>query len=324
MNQKKHSSKKKAATPNISPSTERALVIGGAGFIGSHLVDALIEKGWKVFVFDNLSNGRKEFVNPKAELIVGDIRNKTELDQVFTRVGKGAYVFHLACLPRVQFSIDYPEETHEVNINSLFNVLLAARYHAAKRVIYSASSSAYGDQKTLPLVETMKPNPKSPYALQKHVGELYADIFAKIYGLETVSLRYFNIYGSRQLPDGAYAQAIPKFLDQRKKGLPITVTGDGKQTRDATHVSDVVRANVLAATSTNVGKGEVINIGSGKNHSVLKLAKLIGGKVEHIPARIEPRNTQADITLAKKLLGWVPLVTLEEGIAELKKELVIS
>jgi nucleoside-diphosphate-sugar epimerase len=309
--------------PNTSKTknsvTKKALVIGGAGFIGSHLTDALVKEGYDVLVFDNLSNGKKENVNKKAVLQVGDIRNPEDLKKAFMYLGPGAYVFHLACLPRVQFSIDFPRESHEANINGTLNVLLASHEGKANRVIYSASSSAYGDQDTLPLVETMKPNPKSPYALQKHTGELYAKVAFEAYGLGTVCLRYFNVYGPRQEPDGSYAQAIPKFIGQRKKGVALTITGDGKQTRDATHVSDVVRANILAAKSKKVGKGEVINIGSGKNHSVLKLAALIGGPVVHIEARLEPRNTQADIRLAKKLLGWVPKVTLEKGIKELKK-----
>lgn len=308
-----------STSQNKKKGSKKALVIGGAGFIGSHLTDALVKKGYRVLVFDNLSNGKKENVNKKAILQVGDIKNPEDLKKAFEYIGSDSYVFHLACLPRVQFSIDFPRESHEANINGTLNVFLAARDGSARRVIYSASSSAYGDQDVLPLVETMKPNPKSPYALQKYTGELYAKIAFEAYGLETVSLRYFNVYGPRQEPDGSYAQAIPKFIGQRKKGVPITITGDGKQTRDATHVSDVVRANILAAEGKKVGKGEVINIGSGKNHSVLKLAEIIGGPVVHIEARLEPRNTQAGVGLAKELLGWVPKVTLQQGIEELKK-----
>jgi UDP-glucose 4-epimerase len=309
--------------PNTSKTktkvVKKALVIGGAGFIGSHLVDALIQKNYTVLVFDNLSNGKTENVHKKAKLQIGDIRNQTDLAKAFAVIGEGAVVFHLACLPRVQFSIDFPRESHDANINGTLNVLLAARDAKARRVVYSASSSAYGDQDTLPLVETMKPNPKSPYALQKHTGELYAKVAHDAYGLPIVCLRYFNVYGPRQEPDGAYAQAIPKFLKQAKDGKPITITGDGEQTRDCTHVTDVVSANILAAESKKVGKGEVINIGSGKSYSVNTMAHLIGGKIEYIPARLEPRNTMADIRLAKKLLGWEPKVTLEKGIAELKK-----
>lgn len=301
---------------------KRAIVTGGAGFIGSHLVDALVREGFEVHVIDNLSNGKKELLHKKAIFYKADVTKPEDLKKVFKKVGEGAYVFHLACLPRVPFSIDFPRETHNANINGIFNVLMAAKEWRAKRIIYSASSSAYGDQPRMPLVESMTPHLKSPYGLQKYVGELYCEMFSKIYGLETVTLRYFNVYGPKQPPDGSYAQAIPKFLDQWRRGKPITITGDGKQTRDCTHVSDVVRANLLAALSSKVGKGEVINIGSGKNYSMNEIARLIAGrngKIAYIPARLEPRDTQADVLLAKGLLGWVPKVSLKKGIEELKK-----
>ena len=237
-----------------------------------------------------------------------------------TPIIKGAkFVFHLAALPRVQYSIEHPVETHEVNVTGTQNVLIAARECGVKRVVYSASSSAYGDQKVMPLVETMTPNPKSPYGLHKYVGEVYARVWSEIYGLETVSLRYFNVYGPRINPDGAYPLAIGKFFKLRRTGKPLTIWGDGTQTRDFTHVRDVVRANLLAAESPKVGKGEVINIGAGRNFSINDVAKLIGGSIVHEPARLEPHDTLADNSLAKKLLGWKPEVTLEEGIAELKE-----
>jgi UDP-glucose 4-epimerase len=298
-------------------SRKKAVVTGGAGFIGSHLVEALVNDGYEVYVIDNLSNGKRELVHKKAKFHKGDITSHKDLAKLFKEVGKGAYVFHLACLPRVSFSINFPRETHVANIDGTFNVFLASKEHDARRVIYSASSSAYGDQLTLPLVETMTPAPKSPYGLHKFVGEEYAKMFHLIHGLETVSLRYFNVYGPRQDPDGSYAQAIPKFIYQMKQGKPITITGDGEQTRDCTHISDVVRANLLAAISKKVGKGEVINIGGGKNYSVNEMAKLIGGQVEYIPARLEPRDTKASIALAKRLLNWTPKVSLEQGIKEL-------
>jgi len=295
----------------------KVVVTGGAGFIGSHVVDALIIKGFTVHVIDNLSSGKKEQVHPKAIFHKADIRKLETIQPII----KGAtYVFHLAAVPRVQYSIEHPAETNEVNVSGTLNVLIAAKEGGVKRVIYSASSSAYGDQKKMPLVETMIPNPKSPYGLQKHVGELYARVFSEVHGLETVSLRYFNVYGSRLDPSGAYALAIGKFLRQRKEGKSITIWGDGTQTRDFTHVRDVVRANLLASESKKVGKGEVLNIGAGRNFSVNELAGLIGGKVVHEPPRIEPHDTLADNSLAKKLLGWKPEVSLEEGIAELKKE----
>jgi UDP-glucose 4-epimerase len=228
------------------------------------------------------------------------------------------YIFHTSALPRVQFSIQNPYDTHEANITGTLCVLLAAKEAGVEKVIYSASSSAYGDQDTMPLVETMSARPKSPYGLQKYVGELYCQTFSEVYGVPTVSLRYFNVYGPGASADGAYALVISKFLKQRLEDIPLTITGDGMQTRDFTHVRDVVRANILAAQSTQVGKGETINIGAGNNVSVRRIAELIGGPVEHVPARLEPHDTLADNARAKELLGWEPTISIEEGIAELK------
>ncbi len=298
------------------PKSIKAVVVGGAGFIGSHVADALIERGFEVHVIDNLSGGKRENVNAEAIFHKADIRDLSAIKPII----KGAqYVFHLAALPRVQYSIEHPAETQEVNVTGTQNILIAAKEGGVKRVIYSASSSAYGDQKEMPLREDMPANPKSPYGLQKYVGELYCKVWSAVYGLETVSLRYFNVYGPRLNPEGAYALVIGKFLKQRKEGKHLTITGDGTQTRDFTHVRDVVRANLMASESENVGKGEVINIGARKNFSVNDLAKIIGGPIVHEPPRIEPHDTLADNSLARKLLGWKPEVSLEEGIAELKK-----
>lgn len=295
----------------------RAVVVGGAGFIGGHLTDALIKEGWSVDVIDNLVAGKKENVHSDARLHVVDIRN---YDDIFPIINAADYVFHLAALPRVQFSIDEPLEAHSVNATGMLNVLLAAKNGGVGRFVYSASSSAYGNQETLPLREDFCPSPVSPYGLQKYLGEEYARIFAEVYGLSTVSLRYFNVYGPRLDPEGPYALVIGRFLKQKKEGVPLTITGDGEQTRDFTHISDVVRANILAAQSNNVGKGEAINIGNGRNVSMNKLAELIGGRIEYIPARKEPRHTLADHSRAKELLNWEPTVTLEDGLLELKEE----
>lgn len=293
---------------------QRALVVGGAGFIGSHLVDALVAKGHEVHVLDNLSGGKRENVNSAATLHEADITNLTQIKPLFEGVD---WVFHLAALPRGPYSIEHPVETNEVNVTGTLNVLLAAKEARVKKVVYSASSSAYGDQPTLPLVETMSAKPKSPYGLQKYVGELYAHMFSFVYDLPTVSLRYFNVYGPRYNAEGAYALVIGKFIEQKKRGEPMTITGNGEQTRDFTHVRDVVRANILAAESERVGKGEVINIGAGNNVSVKRIAELIGGEVVHIEARLEPQHTLADNSRAKELLGWSPEVGIEEGIKEL-------
>lgn len=298
---------------------KRVIVTGGAGFVGSTLVPALIKEGYEVHVIDNLVSGKKERVPKDAKLHTVDIRNVKALDDIFASLSPIYCVFHLAALPRVPFSIDYPVESHDTNVNGLLNVFESARKVKARRIVYSASSSAYGDQSKMPLREDMTPNPRSPYAVQKHYGELLARQYHLHYGMEVVCLRYFNVFGPNFDPNGPYAMAIGKFLTARKEGRSLTVTGDGSQTRDCVHASDVARANILAAQSKKVGKGEVINIGSGKNPSILEIAKLIGGEVVHIAPRFEPHDTLADITKAKKLLGWQPKISLEKGIAELKK-----
>jgi UDP-glucose 4-epimerase len=212
-----------------------------------------------------------------------------------------------------------------VNINGTLSVLIAARDAKVKRFIYSASSSVYGDQIVSPLHEELKPNPKSPYGLQKYVGELYARVFSEVYQMETVSLRYFSVYGPRfAIADGPYTLVMGTFLQQKKAGKPITITGDGTQTRDFTHVSDIVRANLLAIDSKKVGKGEAINIGAGNPISVNYLAELVGGPVEYIEARLEPKHTRADNRKAKELLGWEPTVSIENGLKDLKELLGVS
>jgi len=295
---------------------KKSVVTGGAGFIGSNLAEALLAEGHEVHVVDNLSGGTRENVPQDAVFHEADINDTEKMRQIF----EGAdFIFHLAALPRVPFSIDHPQESNVANIDGILSVLVAAKDAKVKRLIYSASSSAYGDQETLPLSEDMPPKAMHPYGLQKWVGEEYCRIFSSVYGLETVSLRYFNIYGPKLNPEGAYALVIGIFLRQRKAGEPLTITGDGEKTRDFTHVSDAVRANILAATSPKVGKGEVINVGAGRNVSIKYLASLFGGPMVHIPARIEAEHSLADIRKAKELLGWEPTIKLEDGIEELKK-----
>lgn len=301
----------------MSTQKTKVVVTGGAGFIGSYLVRELVKSGFDVRVVDNLAAGKKERLVPEAILHQVDIRDFEKLVPIF----KGAkFVFHTAALPRVQPSIQDPRTTHEVNVVGTLNVLVAARDAGVKRVIYSSSSSVYGDQEELPLRESMEARPMSPYGLQKYMGELHCRIFPQLYGLETVSLRYFNVYGSGASTEGPYALAIGKFLLQRSRGEPMTVVPDGTQSRDFTHVRDVVRANILAAESSQVGRGEAINIGGGNNRTVLEIADLIGGPRVFIEPRVEPKHTRADISLAKDLLGWEPEVALEEGIKELKIE----
>lgn len=290
------------------------LVTGGAGFIGSNLVDALIKDGHKVTVLDNLSTGKKENLNPKAKFINADIRDLEKIKPYFKKVDG---VFHVAALPRVQLSIEQPIETNDINVTGTLNVLMAAKNAKVKRIVYSASSSAYGDAQTFPLGENLPAKPMSPYGLQKFIGEEYCRIFSLLYGMETVSLRYFNVYGERMADTGSYLTVIKMFLIQKAKSEPLTITGDGTQTRDFTHVKDIVRANTLAMESAAIGKGEVMNIGSGKNYSVNQIAEFVGGKAVHVAPRVEPHDTLADNSLAKKLIGWEPKEDLKKAIEEL-------
>ena len=291
---------------------KKVVVTGATGFLGSHLCAALVQK-YTVVAFNTT---RERTLPSGVKFVQGDCRNVKLLKTVF----KGAqYVFHAAALPRVQDSIDHPQETHDVNVNGTLAVLLAARDAGVKRVVFSSSAAVYGDQKEMPLAEDMRPSPKSPYGLHKYIGEEYLKLFGEVYGVSAVSLRYFNIYGPGADPQGPYALAIGKFLEQRRRGKAITITGDGKQTRDFVHVLDVVRANILAATSTKVKNGEIINIGSGRETTVRTVAALIGGPTKHIEKRFEPRRACADITKAKRLLGWRPTTSIEEGIREMKQ-----
>lgn len=295
----------------------KVIVTGGAGFIGSHLADALLERDFEVHSIDVKTQEGISYVNPAVKYHRVDIRDYDSLLSIF----RGAkYVFHTAALPRVQPSIQDPRTTHDVNVNGTLNALLAAREAGVKRVIYSSSSSVYGNQETLPLREDMEPRPLSPYGLQKYIGELKCRLFSQIYGLETVSLRYFNVYGPRAPTEGDYALVIGRFIEQRRKGEPLTIVPDGTQSRDFTHVRDVVSANLLAAESDKVGRGEVINIGGGRNWSVNEVADLIGGPRIFIEPRLEPKHTLADITKAREFLGWEPEISFENGIRELKQQ----
>jgi len=295
------------------------VVTGGAGFIGSHIVDMLISRGDEVHVIDNFLTGKRERLNPKATLHEVDIRDAKKLPPIF----KGAAgIFHTAAQPRMQYSLKEPRLTNDINITGTLNVLLAARDAGVKRVVYSASSSAYGRKDKMPLSEDMRPEPIIPYAIQKRVGEQYCEMAARFYGLETVSLRYFNVYGPRQTTavDGPYATVIGIFLEQRVQGMPMSVVPDGTQRRDFTHVTDVARANLLAMESGKVGKGEIINIGTATNFSVLEIAEMISGSWKFIESRQgEASETLADIRKAKELLGWEPKVSFKDGISELKK-----
>ncbi len=296
---------------------KKAVITGGAGFIGSNIAAELIARGVETHLIDNNPAFRRDTLPKEATLHEFSVLDTDATQKVF----EGAdVVFHTAAIPRVPYSIEHPVETTNENITGTVSVLTAAARAKVRRVVYSASGSAYGEQQTLPLAETLPANPVNPYGLQKYVGELFAKMWPDIYGVETVSLRYFNVYGPGMDPNGAYALAIGKFLKARQDGEPITIFGDGTVTRDFTHVSDVVNANVLAAESPNVGKGEVINIGAGRNVSIKYLADLFGGDIVYAAPRIEAHDSQADNRKAKELLGWEPKIALEEGIAALKNQ----
>lgn len=303
----------------------KVVVTGGCGFIGSHIVDELVRRNYAVIIIDNLSTGRRANLNPKAKFYRRDVTKFNQIKNLF----RGAnFVFHAAALARIQPSIKDPRKTFEANIRGTFNVLMAAKEAGLKKVIYSASSSVYGDQPKLPLKEDVISHPKNMYALSKLFGEDMCKVFSKLYGLETVSLRYFNVYGPRQLHSGAYSTVIGVFLKQWASRKPLTITGDGTILRDFTYISEVVRANMLAMRSSRVGRGEVINIGTGRSHTINEVAALVLGisprefleahrkkLIKYIPPRpAESRATLADISEARRLLGWRPKIDFKKGL----------
>jgi UDP-glucose 4-epimerase len=305
----------------LKVATTKYLVTGGAGFIGSHIAEALLEQGESVRIFDNLATGRKSnlaALKGRAQLIAGDLR---DLDSVRSAMQGVEVVFHQGALASVPRSIVDPISSLETNINGTQNVLLAARDGGVRRVVYASSSSVYGNTPTLPKREDLPTNPMSPYALQKLTGELLCGIFTRIYMLETVALRYFNVFGPRQDPTSEYAAVIPRFLTALiEKRRPI-VFGDGEQTRDFTYIANVVQANLLAAT-TPQAVGRAMNIGCGEQislNSVLRIAgELLGVTVdaEYRDSRSgDVRDSLADISLARGLLGYKPAIGFREGLA---------
>ena len=309
---------------------KRVLVTGGCGVIGSHIVDHLLEVGAEVRVIDNVSTGFEKNLNTKAQFYQCDIKEPQSLIEPFKGV---EYVFHTAALARIQPSIKDPKTTFDANAVGTLNVLVAARDAGVKRVIYSASSSVYGDQSSLPLTEEMSPHPKNIYALSKLIGEDLCKIFSSLYNLDTVALRYFNVYGPRQINSGAYSTVIGVFLTQLQNNEPLTITGDGTITRDFTYIDDVVHANILAAQSSGTLNGEIINVGTGRNYTINEVAALVleipindlqnattKGKLVYIPPRpAESKATLADNSKAKNLLGWSPNVSFEQGLELTRK-----
>lgn len=303
--------------------TPRYLVTGGAGFIGSNLVAALVHAGEKVRVFDNLVTGRWEHLDgiqeqSSIERIEGDIR---DADAVAKAAAGVEVIFHEAALGSVPRSVNTPVLSDAVNTGGTVTVLDVARHQKVRRVVFAASSSAYGETPVLPKEEGMKPLPMSPYAVTKLACEHYLKVFADIYGLETMNLRYFNVFGPNQTPDGAYAAAIPRFIDAAIQGKPIQIFGDGEQTRDFCYIDNTVRANLLAATSPRKLAGEVVNIAGGRrialNDLCREISRVMGRDVtvDHVDPRPgDIRHSLADITRARELLGYEPLVRWEDGI----------
>jgi len=298
----------------------RYLVTGGAGFIGSNIVDELVRRGHQVVVLDDLSSGKEANlagVRDKIDLRVGNITDLAELQPACRGVD---YVIHLAARTSVPKSVKDPLESNRVNIDGTLNVLVAARDAKVRRFVFAASSSAYGETPTLPKVETMQPQPISPYGVTKYVGELYAQVFGRVYGLENACLRYFNVFGPRQDPTSQYSGVLSRFMLAVIRGEPPVVYGDGEQTRDFTYIDNVVD-ETLRACEAKEASNRVFNGGTGARitlNEVLKLLEKISGKKiqpKHDPPREgDIRDSQADISLAREMLGYEPLVHFEEGL----------
>jgi nucleoside-diphosphate-sugar epimerase len=298
-----------------------ALVTGGAGFIGSHIAAALIERGARVRIIDDLSTGHRENVaeiGGEVDFIQASLTDQKAVSRALQDV---ELVFHEAAIPSVPRSVAAPAETHEASVNATFSLLLAARDKKVRRLVYAASSSAYGDQPELPKREDMRPDPLSPYAVAKLVGEYYCQVFSRVYGLETVSLRYFNVFGPRQDPGSQYSGVISRFMDTLLNGKQAVIYGDGEQSRDFTYISNVVDANLRAAESGSA-VGKVINIANGERvtiNEVFEMVKKLTGRTdvqaEYAPSRTgDVRDSLADLNLARSLLGYNPQVGLEEGL----------
>jgi len=296
------------------------LVTGGCGFIGSHLVKALVKQGERVRVFDNCTTGKAENIADVADKIEFCSADLQDIDAVSQAVEGIDYVFHQGALPSVARSVADPIVTNNVNINGTLNLLVASRDADVKRVVYAASSSAYGNRPKSIKSEDLPPNPASPYALTKYVGECYCQIFTQLYGLETVALRYFNIFGPGQDSSSSYSAVIPLFISAYLNGEAPKIEGDGEQSRDFTYVANAVHANLLACHAEGVA-GEVFNVGCGERASINQLASLIGEMMESDtkPVYVAPRpgdvrHSLADIQKARRLLGYEPQIDLKTGL----------
>ena len=297
----------------------RCIVTGGAGFIGSNLVNRLVDDGHDVRIIDDLSTGKRSNERDGCTYITADIQDIEFWGRRLEKMDKiPEVVFHLAAKARVQPSIENPIEFHNANVNGTLALLNMCRIYGVKRFVYSSSSSVYGNVEQLPTPEEHPLNPMSPYALQKLIGEQYCKLYSELHGLETACLRYFNVYGDGMSLEGAYKLVIPIFTEQRLNGKPMTVRGDGENRRDFTYVGDVVDANVRCMDYPLELNGDVFNIGNGNNRSVNQLADMIGGDKINIESVVEPRETLADNSLAKRVLGWEATVEIEDWIKTYK------
>ncbi len=295
------------------------LVTGGAGFIGSHISETLVKRGHHVRVADNFVTGYRHNIRPGVEFHEGDCADPAFAKQIVAGMD---YVIHQAAIPSVPRSVEKPLESHRANVDGMLQMLLASRDAGVKRLVFAGSSSVYGDTEVLPKVETMEPNPLSPYALQKLMGEAYGQMFTRLYGFETVTTRYFNVFGPRQDPGSPYSGVISLFIKALREGTRPVIYGDGEQTRDFTYVSNVVDGVLRSAETPGVG-GEVFNVATNGrislNQLLDELKKIFGSNVEPIykeGRRGDVRDSQADITKAERLLGYKPTVGLEQGLRE--------
>jgi nucleoside-diphosphate-sugar epimerase len=293
------------------------LVTGGAGFIGSNMVDYLINQGHEVFVIDNLSTGKIQNLNEKInfiELDLSDIRNINVLKSVVKKVD---YVIHMAAVPNVQQSIDDPLLTNKHNFQSTINLIESCRNTKVKKIIFSSTSAIYGNSDIIPNNENVKPNPLSPYALQKLIGEQYLKLYSELYGLKSVCLRYFNVFGERMTNEGAYKSVISIFSEQKENNLPLTITNDGNQKRDFIYVGDVVVANYLSCIK-DTNNFNIYNVGYGDNISVNEIANYFNQPKTYIGNRVEPFETLCDNTKIKNNLTWEPTISVKEWLKKSK------